>query len=243
MDKKLDYNKFHYSSLNAKQSYLNVEEKLEEIKKFVLKNVSKNAKILELGAGSGFFSNWLYYQGFTNVIASDLSNVAISLIKKRFPYLQVSQTDAENIKLNSNFDVIIALDVVEHLDDVAHHLNQIHKVLNSNGIYIIKTPNKFWEDIYYKKILLRKDKNKKYTCLNGHPSSMTFRLFKKKLLRAGFTLEFIRQRRLTEAQEKKIKLICPYFFAMIFIDFGNLILKIVPKRLNIQFICIAKKYV
>ena len=42
---------------------------------------------------------------------------------------------------NNSFDVVISHHVIEHVDNQDHHLSEIHRVLNANGVCYLGTPN------------------------------------------------------------------------------------------------------
>ena len=48
----------------------------------------------------------------------------------------------ENFKFNSKFDVVLNMEIVEHVDNVDLFLNKSSKFLKNNGIMIIATLNK-----------------------------------------------------------------------------------------------------
>ena len=42
---------------------------------------------------------------------------------------------------DGSFDLITAIDVVEHFEDPAHDLNQVHRLLRPGGAFVIQTPD------------------------------------------------------------------------------------------------------
>lgn len=51
--------------------------------------------------------------------------------------------DAETYKFNKTFDVIVAGEIIEHLDNPGHFLDNMRSQLNQQGALIITTPNTF----------------------------------------------------------------------------------------------------
>lgn len=182
----MDYNKFHNQVVDSPSSYLNVQEQWPEITRYVYSNIDKKEKILELGSGGGFFVNWLYKNGYKNTIASDISTTALKIINNKFPYIKQELINAEDIKSHSTFDLVIGLDIIEHLPDTVKHLSSVYNILNDNGKYIIKTPNKLLENIYYKGILLRSDKQKIHPWWTAHVSLFSLKKLCFSLRSAGF---------------------------------------------------------
>ncbi|MBU2633766.1 MAG: class I SAM-dependent methyltransferase, partial [Nanoarchaeota archaeon] len=74
--------------------------------------------------------------------------------------------DVEKIKLNEKFDIILSLEVLEHLLNPEKHIEIIKKHLKKDGILILSTPNKkyLFKDIYkfvrkFKKIEKEQDED------------------------------------------------------------------------------------
>jgi SAM-dependent methyltransferase len=53
---------------------------------------------------------------------------------------------AENFKFKDKFDVVLALDIIEHLDHPQKALDSIHSALKDDGVLIVSNPNRysFW---------------------------------------------------------------------------------------------------
>jgi ubiquinone/menaquinone biosynthesis C-methylase UbiE len=47
---------------------------------------------------------------------------------------------------SGTFDLVTALELVEHLSDVSAHLLETHRVLRSHGVYFASSPNRFSTD-------------------------------------------------------------------------------------------------
>src|SRR3989344_3575710 len=103
-------------------------------------NISKTAKIFDFGCGSGYTVSFLQSEGY-NAHGSDVSNEAIEYGKsKGIKNLLVNRLGDEIDYPENSFDVILALDVVEHIEDDIRILNSINKVLKTNGMAIITIP-------------------------------------------------------------------------------------------------------
>src|SRR3989344_5774382 len=248
LEKPVNRLQFDYELLNSENfsnpnSYLNTNEEWREIKKYFLENILKNVKILELGSGGGFFGNWLVQSGYKEVVVSDLSKVALKKITESFPKLKRVQLDARDFKTNKKFDVVVSLDLMEHISDVEKHIRYVRRALKRRGIYIIKTPNKLWEIAFYKYWLYRNNKKGIRFWEKAHVSIMFKNELRNRLLRAGFLkVDFLRQSALTRAQEKKVKNSFGNKISQLLIAGINSLLRILPLSLGIQFIVIAYKH-
>ena len=102
-------------------------------------------KILDIGCGGGLLSEPMSRLG-AEVIGIDASdkniNVAKLHAKKSKLNIDYICTSPENLKTNIKFDVILNMEIVEHVQDVEFFLNSCSKLLNKNGIMFIATINK-----------------------------------------------------------------------------------------------------
>ena len=99
--------------------------------------ISPKAKILEVGCGSG--QNLLLWKE-QNPTGLDISLEAIE--KAKDEGLTVLQGDV-NTKLpfaNESFDIIFALDIIEHVEDDAAAIKRLVDLLKPNGKLIINVP-------------------------------------------------------------------------------------------------------
>lgn len=100
----------------------------------------KDKRALEIGSSAGYFSKVLKERGF-NVIASDISPYIIKKAKKLQPDLEFRTVDVQKgIGIKGSFDLIIAFEVLEHLEDPAKALRNIYGKLKKGGILIFSTP-------------------------------------------------------------------------------------------------------
>ena len=105
----------------------------------------KKLKILDIGCGGGLVSESLSKLGAV-VTGIDFVENNIKVAKQHSADLGLKidykVADIEKIKLKKNFDVIVAFEVLEHLNDWEKFLNKIKNNLNKNGILIISTINR-----------------------------------------------------------------------------------------------------
>lgn len=105
----------------------------------------KEIKILEIGCGFGRYLKFLKDLGYTNLTGLDISSEQIKVAKQNFDLENVFVADAiEYLDKNiEKFDVILVLDVVEHLD-LEYALNlgtKMYQSLTTGGTLIMQTPN------------------------------------------------------------------------------------------------------
>ncbi len=105
----------------------------------------KNLKILDIGCGGGLISEPMCRLG-ANVTGIDASEKNINVAKlhasKNNLNLKYIHTVPENMNDKDKFDIILNLEVVEHVDNLGLYLRSCHKLLKSNGIMFTATINK-----------------------------------------------------------------------------------------------------
>ncbi len=103
-------------------------------------------KVLDLGCGTGYGAR-LMAETASEVIAADVSPEAIHYARENFSaaHLHYMLTDATHLSFASNsFDVVLCFEVIEHLTRQESLLKEIQRVLKSDGILIVSTPNRLF---------------------------------------------------------------------------------------------------
>ena len=105
----------------------------------------KKVKILDIGCGGGLLSEPMSRLG-AEVIGIDASdkniNVAKLHAKKNRLNIKYFCTSPENLNVSTKFDVILNMEIVEHVDDIDFFLKSCSKLLKKNGIMFVATLNK-----------------------------------------------------------------------------------------------------
>ena len=105
----------------------------------------KNIKILDIGCGGGLLSEPMCRLGadITAIDASEKNiNVAKLHSKKNNLKIKYICTSPEKLKLKNKFDVILNMEIVEHVEDVNFFLKSCSNLLKKNGIMFVATLNK-----------------------------------------------------------------------------------------------------
>ena len=109
------------------------------------KNPLKNIKILDVGCGGGLLSEPMCRLGatVTGIDASD-KNINVAKIHSQKDNLKINYfcSSPEKFKINDKFDVILNMEIVEHVEDVNLFLSSCNKLLKKNGIMFVATLNK-----------------------------------------------------------------------------------------------------
>ena len=114
--------------------------KLDREKKLLLKNL----EILDIGCGGGLLSEPMSRLG-AKVVGIDASkkNIEIAkyhLKKSKLP-IKYFNASPENFVLNKKFDVILNMEIVEHVENVDFFIKESTKFLKKSGIMFIATLN------------------------------------------------------------------------------------------------------
>lgn len=100
---------------------------------------------LEIGCGTGQVLSAVA-RGFpeAEIYGSELFTAGLKFAAERAPKAKLMQMDATNIPFAGQFDVIGAFDVLEHIENDALVLQQIHKALKPGGLTILTVPQHSW---------------------------------------------------------------------------------------------------
>jgi len=105
----------------------------------------KNLKILDIGCGGGLLSEPMCRLG-ADVTGIDASkkNIQVAKLHAKKSNLKIKyiSTSPENFKTNIKFDVILNMEIIEHVEDVSFFLKSCSSLLKKGGIMFIATINK-----------------------------------------------------------------------------------------------------
>jgi len=118
------------------------------INTFKLKNKKKpldKVKILDIGCGGGLLCEPMFRLG-ADVVGIDASNeninIAKSHAKKNDLNIKYICASPENLKVKHEFDVILNMEIIEHVENVDFFLESSSKLLKRGGIMFVATLNK-----------------------------------------------------------------------------------------------------
>ena len=124
---------------------LDLDHKIYQLKalKLAQKHLSnkKKPKILDLGCADGSFANLAAQKLSAESFGLDITPQAIKKAQKKLDHAKVHNLNLPFPYQPNTFDLIFALEVIEHLFDTDQFLKNIHKILKPQGILILSTPN------------------------------------------------------------------------------------------------------
>ena len=102
-------------------------------------------KILDIGSGGGLLCEPLYRLG-ADVTGIDAANKNIEVAKLHAKEMDLNikyiHSSPEKINLKNEFDVILCMEVVEHVSNVELFIEKCSRLIKKNGIIFISTINK-----------------------------------------------------------------------------------------------------
>ena len=104
-----------------------------------------NLEILDIGCGGGLLSEPMSRLG-ANVTGIDASekNIKIAKLHSKKNKLKINYicSSPEKLKLKKKFDVILNMEIVEHVEDINFFIKKSSELLKKNGLMFIATLNK-----------------------------------------------------------------------------------------------------
>lgn len=132
------YKKSTKIDLNKIESFSQMKDWIETYKK---NHKEKKIKILDIGCGIGYLTNFLNAEGLDNNIN------AIKMANKFYPNNKFFQGDINKILniLKDKYDIIVCYNIIEHLQDKIRikFFNNINKIFNKDGMIIFGYANPY----------------------------------------------------------------------------------------------------
>jgi len=127
--------------------------RIRYIKENIISNFKLKAKqktldkinILDIGCGGGLLSEPMTRLG-ANVTGIDASskNINIAKLHAKKNKLKINYlcSSPEKLKIKKKFDVILNMEIIEHVEDINFFINSCSKLLKKNGLMFVATLNK-----------------------------------------------------------------------------------------------------
>ena len=138
-------------------------------------NLPKNAQILEAGCGTG--GNLTMLARYGQISAMELDETACQLANERRVTTVKLGSLPDEIPFTSQYDLIVILDVLEHLDDDLAALQALSNRLNPKGWLLITVPAYQFLWSYHDEV-------------NHHKRRYTLKNLKRVVRQAGYTIRY-----------------------------------------------------
>ena len=125
------------------------------IEHFKLKHSSRPLKkinILDIGCGGGLLSEPMSKLG-ANVTAIDASkkNIEVAKFHAKKNNLKINYlcSSPEKLNIKKKFDVILNMEIIEHVDDINFFIKKSSNLLKKNGLMFVATLNKTFKSYLF----------------------------------------------------------------------------------------------
>lgn len=100
----------------------------------------ENANVLDIGCGTGFYAQILMENGVNRYLGVDVMEDRFGTLSERFPQFNFRKVDVAAISLEGSFDLIIMIDVTQHIVDDARFssaMQNIRSHLTDDGVFVV----------------------------------------------------------------------------------------------------------
>ena len=135
-----------YTAKNHPIALLRAENKVRNpwIASEIRKRFNKNVSLLDVGCGAGLLTNALATEGHS-VTGIDLSEQSLEIAKTKDATKKVQYLKANAYDLpfpTASFDVVSAMDILEHVENPNRLIEEASRVLKKGGIFFFHTFNR-----------------------------------------------------------------------------------------------------
>jgi len=130
---------YYDSDYDVTRYYSPITEKRYNVLLDSFEKERKTNRILDIGAGYGFFLEAAKNRGW-EVYGTEISDDAITHCKEKG--IELMKGSVETINFGAlTFDVIVTIEVIEHLNTPKSFVDKIHQLLRPDGLFYVTTPN------------------------------------------------------------------------------------------------------
>lgn len=97
-------------------------------------------RVLEIGCGNGFYTQLLWNSGVRHYVGMDITDIFFPTLKQRHPGYEFVQQDITKGSIHSTFDLILMIDVIEHIvgdPELDHALANVAGALADTGLFLL----------------------------------------------------------------------------------------------------------
>jgi 2-polyprenyl-3-methyl-5-hydroxy-6-metoxy-1,4-benzoquinol methylase len=112
--------------------------RLKYLQQYLLPELKVNGlNVLDIGCGLGQLFPVLENNGAKKITGIEPSNRNFSYTKEHFPNHTIMQSTLQDYEIKSKFDVVLAIYVFEHIEDVNYAFLKIKNTLTTGGIFYL----------------------------------------------------------------------------------------------------------
>jgi ubiquinone/menaquinone biosynthesis C-methylase UbiE len=143
---KNSYNNEYYSDLIT-QNIADLSNKYQKYISYISDTDFVNLNtVLDVGCGTGTLCGFLNMKlPRARIIGVDAFDIPLKKAKEKYKDIEFVKSDVEKAVLpfdNNMFDLVLAHELIEHLNNPSFFFKEVYRVLKANGVFLIKTPNR-----------------------------------------------------------------------------------------------------
>lgn len=162
-------------------------KKWRTLSKFINRDAGR---LLDIGCADGTTTNQIKtFLPNCEISGIDLYKRTIDFAKKKYKGIEFTVADAHRLPFkNGSFDVVTAIEILEHLERPEDALGEIHRVLNKNGTLVVVQDT---DSILFRLVWWFWNKSKGSVWQNSHISCVRPNGLVKMIKSAGFKVNKI----------------------------------------------------
>ena len=129
---------------NAEKNHFWSKSRRSLIRQVFNKFISKDEKIIEIGAGTGSIAQMLSSNDYDLSIGEIHPNGIEYALENNINNLEIYQFNIMNNPFKNHFDTVGLFDVLEHIEDDRLAIQNIHNMLTTNGKVVLTVPAHMW---------------------------------------------------------------------------------------------------
>ena len=105
-----------------------------------IQGLKESGLAIDIGCGSGYTAR--VFESYYRTVAVDVSKEALQLCRRR-GLSRLCQVDMASFTLpfkTNSFDLVLALDIIEHVENDVHALMECRRILRDGGLMIVTVP-------------------------------------------------------------------------------------------------------
>ncbi len=127
----------------------NIEAAIHFARYAIAKNLVRDKRVLDIACGEGYGSYLLKQAGAAHVTGVDVSKESVAKAENLFSgdgleFKAANAVCLDTLFSENEFDVVVSLETIEHLDDPASFLKSLKRLVKREGVILLSCPNDHW---------------------------------------------------------------------------------------------------
>ena len=126
------------SAHGDRSSHVVSRDQLDTITRWL--RATSHATLLDVGCGSGWMTQALTAYG--TAVGTDLADETLDVASERYPNATFVSGDFMTVDVGADFDVIVTLEVLSHVQDQLAFVRRLHSLLRPGGRLMLASQNR-----------------------------------------------------------------------------------------------------